>query len=216
MKLAEHHQVLCNELAHHGIKPQVEPTHGGHVRFRWNANGHAQGMTVQKHAGDWRAIKNNLAKVRRLLRTAGLAEEPAPPPPVPAEAPSPLRALEDRIALLERDVRLLLDRLTEPAPEPPPPEPPPPTHVVCEAPKKKRRGLGDYSWLWRVMRYDDYLNYKEIAKETGRTDTNISVTLCNLKKRGLVQHKPREGWRKDRSVETLGRDNGHMNGSMRH
>lgn len=215
MKLAEHHRQITDELARHGIKPAIEPTHSNHVRLRWRANDHQQSMTVAKHAGDWRATRNNLAKVRRLLREAGV-EAVGSPPTVPKAAPPPpstddeIARLKERVAFLERDahtrmaqlendVRILLDRTAPPSPAPPP-EP--------AAPKSKRQGQGggrkrgDLSWLWREMRYDEFRTYADIAKATGKRAGYISVILSQLKKLGLVENRSGEGWRKHSSLES--------------
>jgi hypothetical protein len=193
-------------------------------------------MTIAKTPGDWRASKNNLARLRRLLREAGVELESRRPPPVAPSSPVPTRQsltervallehltrhdLAERLARLEADMAALLEVLTDPGAEdsdeadylargivhdlngnkhaPPPPEPPPKA-----TPCKRRGRTADYGWLWRAMRYDDFMPYTAIAKETKRDPGDIATLLSRLKKLGLVQHRSREGWRKDRSVERL-------------
>src|SRR5262245_26247945 len=161
MKLAKHHREITDELARYGIKPDIEPNGRGHVLMHWRVHGHHQSITVAKTPSDWRAQRNNIAKVRRLLRNAGVDTTAEQTVSVPLCSLSPQQRqtilLEDRITQLERDVAMLLDRLT--APELPAPalaiEPPPPPAPIEEPPPPRRhrgRPRADLSWLWRVMR----------------------------------------------------------------
>lgn len=219
MKLADHHREVSNELSRYGVKPEVEPTRGGHVRFRWKVNDRPQCMTVAKTPSDHRGVKNNLAKVRRMMRDAGVKTISETPPAAESGTSSStatIASLLARIVQLEADMQLLLDQLTVPgvptpvaqvAPVAPVAEvvPTHPCHVDLPKPKKKGRHLKDYSWLWRVLRYDVFLPFALVAKETAKAcpRRKLAVTLFRLRARGLIEHRRKEGWRKAIAVEHL-------------
>ncbi len=214
MMKQEHHAEIASELARHGIKAEVEPTRGGHLRYRWKANGHSQCLTVAKTPSDWRGQKNNIARIKRMMRDAGVVPTDYSLRAVTSKPtltqPAARESLDDRIARLEADVRMLLDLITHPTTASPA------APLVPEQPDEapKRRGKrADYAWLWRVMRYDEYLPYTKIAALTGRKPTTISVKLNYLKNKGLVAHKRGEGWRKTIQVEYLDRPQMAANGS---
>jgi hypothetical protein len=205
MRLLDIHHEVKDVLALHGIKPEIERIGSGHVRFRWIVGGKTQTQILAMSPSDWRASRNEVARVRRKLKEAGVkkiirCEQTKQPTTVPASEVADLRA---RVERLERDVELLLDRLTNPQLVPPPePEPAPPP---APAPKiDQRKGhRANYDWLWRVMRYDEYLPASKIAEDAGRDYAPIAVLLTTLKKRELVEHRPRIGWRKHINVELL-------------
>jgi hypothetical protein len=208
MRLLDFHHDIKSTLALYGIEPEIERTGGGHIRFRWIAGAKQQSLVTGSTPSDWRAIRNEIAKVRRKLKDAGVkkiirCEQTTMKQPT---EPSEVAALKARIERLERDVELLLDRLTNPNPQPVP-QPPEPALAPEPAPAPKvdrRKGhRANYDWLWRVMRYDEYLPVATIAEDTGRSNGAMSVLLCNLKKRKLVEHRPRIGWRKYINVELL-------------
>jgi hypothetical protein len=229
MRLSEHHHQITNLLEQYGIRPEIEPTGSGHVRFRWNAGGHPQKFTVAKTPSDWRAARNNVATVKRMLKEAGVTlpcEAPAPRARETADKTAIIAALETRIAQLEADMQMLLDRLTDPEPAidsvqavlfsdhgnghgaaighdivAPAPEPTPSPKPTRE---ERQRARHAKCWLWRVLRYDDFLPVDVVAKAGGKTYGTTSVLLSNMKKLGYVEHRPRIGWRKHRKVELLG------------
>src|SRR5262245_13354248 len=176
--MREYHRNIVDELERYGIKPTMEKTAGSHVRFRWRANGRSQTLLTAATPSDHRAGKNCVAQVRRMMREAGVvpvnttpspSSPSSPPSPKLVELPTPLTPsfvetlpvlipmLCERIARLEREMQTLrsaqvddferelrTSRKSAAAPKPKPVAPPPP-------PKQ-----GDYSWLWRAMRYDQY------------------------------------------------------------
>jgi hypothetical protein len=206
----DHHHDITSELARHNIVPEVSHTRGGHLRFKWKANNHNQSLVTSSTPSDHRTGKNAVARVRRLLRDAGL-EKAAPverATPMPAVA-SP--TIEERIANIERDVLQILTMLRgmqapkgEAKIEAAPPQQPP----VKPVPKPHGRGRPPINpvFLWRVMRYDEFLGVTAIAKACNKPVSYVSNLLCKLKQRGLAQHRPGVGWRKDRKVEEM---NGH-------
>jgi len=219
----ELHRAISGELSRFGIVPEVEQIVGGHFRFRWRARDQDQQLFTASIPKDHRAIKNEVAKVRRLLRDVGLIARQTDDR---RAAAFDLAALEERIAALESDVRLLLDLLTSPdrqtapppsqidAPAPPPVEALPNPPAAADAPatppaaKARKRTKAANCWLWRVLRYDDYLPATAIAKAARKSPGTTSVLLTYWKAKGYVQHVPRVGWRKDRKVEQL------VNGSL--
>lgn len=251
LRLAEYHHDILAVLNQHGIQADIEPRGSGHLRFSWIAAGTRQSITAAKTPSDHRAAKNATARVRRLLREAGVL-----PPHAVLTSPGPRPpsvALEQRVEQLERDVALLLEQLTTPAPNirPEPPKPCPhwpncrcvtqgfvndherndcgrapniqpvtvggtdgqgePYHGLVVygggsrlPPKPKPKGrLGRDSWLWKVLRYDVYLTLSQIVKASKRKTGGVGAQLTYWKRKGLVQHKPGVGWRKDPKVEQL-------------
>lgn len=215
MRLSEHHHRITDLFAKYGIRPDVETTGSGHVQFRWTIAGRPETFTVAKTPSDWRAVSNNLSAVKRMLRAAGLS--PIVAPACKTNKPDARTvALEARVAQLERDMLLILAQLTSPlalspiAPEPVATADPP---VVKAPPTRIGRPLQNCDWLWRVLRYDDFLALGAIVEATRRPENMLSQTLYRWKKRGYVEHRPHIGYRKHRSVEELTSTNGHhLNG----
>ena len=224
MRLLEQHKAVATEIERYGVKPVIEPTKNGHIRFRWQTKGQKFELISAGSPSDHRAMDNNRALVRKYMKQAGV--EPAPP--------SQKSALDDRIARLEkvctelsrsveaiqRNVDTVLDLVTDPnrfvenlipmkiqkfmaeAPAPaliPEPEPAP----EPQPRRKKKSGSGADCWLWRAMRYDKFLPVAEIAKAGGRSNGAASVMLTVWKAKGYVDHKDHK-WRKNRKVEELG------------
>ena len=223
--LEEHHKAVKAELSRYGITPKIEKTNGGHVRFTWDVGGKRLQIVAAGTTSDYRTKQNNIARVKRMMRDAGFDPDKESPPPLPK--PLPPRALttapDERVARLEaacarleRQVETLLDLVTDPqrfvenyvpkleatpplaATMPPPPMPEP------RAKPKKTQGGAD-CWLWRAMRYDKFLPVSEIAKAGGRSNGAASVMLTVWKAKGYVDHVGK-GWRKNRKVEELGRE----------
>lgn len=215
MRLHEHHKEIAGVLALYGIRPDIEPTNGGHVRFKWKAGPIEQSLLTSKTPSDWRTRRNAVSQVRRMLKKAGITK--INPCAVDAAlrqrpiAPSPTAPLEARIAQLESDVAMLLDIITGPKP-------------IDEAPTEpKKRGRRVKGWLFRAMRYDEFMNINDIADAASRPVHTVSVLLSYWKHKGFVEHKRGVGWRKKPNVETLdlvvanGDANGkHINGSATH
>ena len=210
MKLTEHHHEITKVLGLYGIRPEIERTNGDHVRFRWKAGERPQKLVTALTPSDHRATRNAVARVRRMLRDAGVCKiEPLRVAnPVPQESPpiAPLvhLSVEERLAVLERDVKMLIELLTDPARKErvlaPPPPPPPAT-------KPRRRGGPRGSWLFAFLRYDEFQKTTDIAEASGRTYTAASVQLSIWKQRGYVQHEHGKGWRKHRNAEALNAGN---------
>lgn len=210
MRLAEHHKDITKELARYGIKPEIEPTNGGHIRFCWTAGSKQQCLTAGKTPSDFRAPENNILRVKRMMKEAGLQPLPRRKHNGNKEHVSKARSLadletrieqiEDTIDQLSRDVQMLLDRFTTPdvVPEDTPAPAPEPTKKRGHSRKRK-----DLTPLWRVLRYDEWTPLPVIVKAIGRTTVATSVLLDTLKKKGLVQNQKRVGWRKDRKVDQL-------------
>ncbi len=219
MRLLDHHREIENVLVLHGIKPNIEPTNGGHVRFIWTTGNKQHSHVTAKTPSDWRATKNEIAAIRRKLKAAGISPEKPMKPKPNKSSSSDIAALEARIAQLERDMSLLLERLTAPNPQPQgvaPPIVPEAAAIVIEPKVDRRRGKrANYQWLWCVMRYDDFLPVEVIAKACGRRIGPLSVLLTNLKKQGYVENRRRIGWRKHRKVEELDKlvDHHRVNGN---
>lgn len=219
----DYYHEITDELARHGITPEVGLTKGNHVRFRWKVNNHNQTLVTGGTPSDNRAGKNALARVKRLLRDAGIDTTTVASPARAAVAPLKL-TVEQRINRLEHDMQtitMLMETivgkidaaiagmLTEPHAPPPEPAPEPsPKPVVVKPVRRDARGRPPLNpdFLWRVMRYDEFLAVTAIAKACSKRVAYTSNLLTKLKARGLVQHKPGVGWRKDRKVEQL---NGH-------
>lgn len=208
MRLNEHHKEIAGVLALYGIRPDIEPTNGGHVRFKWKAGHLDQSLLTSKTPSDWRTRRNAVSRVRRMLKKAGITK--INPCPVieglrARRIATPTGTLEARVAQLESDVAMLLDIITGPKPDeaPAPAEP-------------KKRGRHVVGWIFRAMRYDDFLSVNDIAKAAGRPLNVTASTLTYWKGKGFVEHKPRVGWRKKPNVETLDTApviNGHANGN---
>ena len=64
-------QSAVNELKSAGIEPEIVKG-GKHIRVKWEHNGHSRHMTVPVSSSDYRAAKNNIAGIRRILRADGL------------------------------------------------------------------------------------------------------------------------------------------------
>jgi len=228
------HRAVIDELSRWGVKPIMEQTRGGHIRFRWHVKDDEYQIVTGKTNSDHRAGKNNIAEIRRQMRKAGLTEPPSCLP-VKAETPTPEGprppTIEERLARLERvceavnsNVEMLLDIMTNPetkflenlvpmkltkllnghgnghSVEPTKEKQPKPTKE--KPPKQPRQNAGANCWLWRAMRYDEFMTAEAIAKVAGRTIGAASVMLSIWKKRGYVEHVGK-GWRKHRSVEEL-------------
>lgn len=223
MRLSEHHHAISNELDLYGIRPEIEVTHGNHIRFRWRAGGHAQSLVTACTPSDHRATKNELAKVRRLLRDAGVKKDKAPPAvaapveviaaaevPAAPEAPS----IDDRLANIEADLRRLLDLVTAMQPKPQPQQQPAaPLKINGEqphasslfAPRRMRHNSmqrADF-WIWKGMRFDVFRGIAAIAKDVGKAKQAVATTLTKLKALGLVHHDRAKGWRKAAKVDRL-------------
>jgi hypothetical protein len=232
--LADHHRALTAELSRWGIKPKIEKTNGGHVRFKWNARGKELQIIAASTSSDHRTRQNNLARVRRMMRDVGLADpETVESLPLPKPSPPPIvrsLTIDDRIARLEavcakieQQVETILDLVTDPnrfvenfvpmkiaklmaAPTIPPPlTPMPASKPAVKTVTTTKQYIEANCWLWRAMRYDKFLTAAEIAKAGGRSVGAASVMLCVWKKRGYVDHVGKT-WRKNRKVEELGRE----------
>jgi hypothetical protein len=217
MKLDKCHREISDELARYGITPDIEPTGHSRLRFHWTAGGHLQSLIVSKNVGDPRGQKNNIATVRRLMREAGVDVTSESSPRLEqriTDMERGIRTLIDMQTRLQTDVQALLDHMTNPAPAPAlapvavvePTAPVPvveaaPAPVPVAKPKPMGRKRNDLSWLWREMKYDDYMTVAQIAKATRHLDRYISVLLTGLKKQGLVQHIRGTGWRKAAQLE---------------
>ena len=216
MRLHEHHREIAGVLALYGIRPDVEPTNGGHVRFKWKAGHLEQTLLTSKTPSDWRTQKNAVARVRRMLAKAGVTKI-APCASVldrPAKrsiAPSSPSQIEARLEQLEREVQVLMDIITDPLGRRPPDK-------VADAPppkaEPKKRGPRVDGWIFRAMRYDEFLDVHTIAKAAGRPVRLVAVSLSYWKGKGYIEHKRGIGWRKRPKVEQLDRApvNGHANG----
>jgi hypothetical protein len=56
-------------LRQNGLAAQIEPGNGSHRKLRFiNKNGSKCLFNVPRDAGNWRAIRNSRAELRRLLR----------------------------------------------------------------------------------------------------------------------------------------------------
>lgn len=64
-------QSALDELKAAGIEPEVIKG-GKHIRVKWLHNGHSRHMTVPVSSSDYRAAKNNICSIRRILRADGL------------------------------------------------------------------------------------------------------------------------------------------------
>lgn len=63
------------ELERAGIRPE-QWVGGKHIRLRWSSpTGRPRYLTVSCSPGDYRAEKNNRARVRRILREDGLLDK---------------------------------------------------------------------------------------------------------------------------------------------
>jgi len=183
-------------LALYGIQPNIELTKGGHVRFTWKAGHVEQTLLAAKTPSDWRGQRNAVARVRRMLKEAGITK--INPRPVAlggrAQQPtaSPTATLEARVAQLESDVAVLLDILTNP----PAPKP-------KEVRPKKKGGRRLDGWIFRSLRYDAFLGVNDIADAAGRPTNTVAVQLSHWKKKGFIEHIRGKGWRKTPKVESL-------------
>lgn len=85
----------------------------------------------------------------------------------------------------------------------------PPTAAVLDAPslhplepklKKLLREKPVFdpreSWIMRFMSFTEYRSAKAISEESKRSPMSTAVMLSGLKKKGLVQHDIKRGWRK--------------------
>jgi len=207
MRLTEHHRKLVDELSRYGIRPEIVTLGSGHVQLRWLAGNKRQALTTAMSPGDHRALKNELSRTRRMLREAGIKPNGTLPLACPPTPEAVTLSLEERVAQLERDVTMLLETLTAPATVAPvAPSVPVPVDTQPRAPDPPRKQTGKGrggSWLWRVLRYDDYLTCSQVAQAGKRTVTSTGAQLSNWKQRGYVQHVRGLGWRKDRKVEEL-------------
>ena len=220
MRLHEHHREIAGVLALYGIRPDIEPTNGGHVRFKWKVGPHEQSLLTSKTPSDWRTQKNAVARVRRMLAKAGVTKI-APCASVldgPVKrriAPSSPAQIEARLAQLEREVQTLMDIITDPFGRRPPDK-------VADAPPPKaapkKRGPRVEGWIFRAMRYDEFLDVHAIAKAASRPVRLVAVSLTYWKAKGYVEHKRGTGWRKRPNVEKLdcAPVNGHANGNGIH
>jgi hypothetical protein len=211
--MREHLREIEGVLGLYGIKPNFETTNGTHVRVRWTVGNREQRMVTASTPSDHRAWKNEVAKVRRLLRQAGVTKiapladsAPPPPPESPPIAAEPV-PLDQRVAQLERDLRTVMDLLTDPERKqrmlaPAPPVEPPPRPYARDTQRRKRRTLPLQHWIFRAMRYDEFLPARAIAKAADKPYQTTAVALSLFKKRGLVEHCGK-GWRKHRDVELL-------------
>ena len=223
MRLHEHHREIAGVLALYGIRPVIETTNGGHVRFKWKAGGCEHTMLTSKTPSDWRARRNAIARVRRMLKRAGVTKINPCTPVLDGLAQRPIASptgqLEARLAQVERDVQMLLDILTDPSGSRPPGKIAAPP-IVPDEPKKRGRRVSE--WLWRAMRYDAFLDVHAIAKAADRPVHQIAVALTYWKAKGYVEHKRGIGWRKRPNVEQLnrapinGRNGHHINGNAAH
>lgn len=240
IRLDEHHREIANVLALYGIRPDIEPTNGGHVRFKWKVGASEQALLTSKTPSDWRTRRNAVARVRRMLKSAGLTKidpcasvieaAPATPPiepPTPAPSPAPMTQtqLEARVAQLERDMEALLELVTTKPVVTTPVEKP---VASATAPKssdrpKKKMGRRPNGWIWPAMRYDVFMHVNDIADAANRRIGLVSAMLTYWKGKGYIEHKPGKGWRKRPNVEQLdcapnpkpkpnGRTNGRANG----
>jgi len=214
MRLHEYHREIAGVLALYGIRPEIEPTKGGHVRFKWKAGHLEQTLLTSKTPSDWRTRRNAVARVRRMLQKAGVTkiapcrsvlDQPTQRP----IAPTSTAALEARVTQLEQDMQMLMDIITTPAA----PRPPEIDEIPVEG--KKKRGRRPSGWLWGAMRYDQFMKIGDIAEAAGRPEHTVSVSLTYWKAKGYLEHKRGIGWRKRPKVEELDRANGHANGHHR-
>lgn len=210
----DHLKMAVRELTNVGIKPEIEKTNGGHTVILWEVGGRSQRIVTSSTPSDHRAGLNVRARVRRLLRDAGVydrteqtALEKALSVPVPLQPAEPLL---DRVAHLEEDVGALLDLVIEvqmksyaegwsahaQATQKAMAEIALPAPVSADDKSKlktsKRIGL--------ILLHLDY-DWTSLATIRGRcremTANAVSVLLTKAKQKGLVENKAGK-WRKVR------------------
>jgi hypothetical protein len=190
MNNAEHCKTLIRELTSSGIKPNVEPTHGGHIRIAWTVSGRKQQIITSATPSDNRATLNARARIRRLLREVNTPVSPPAPPSLLDKVlavPEPVEPLTDRVVRLEEDVATLLDMLCDLQTRS---QAPLPSKAVVRQPRKIR------CWVLRFLSYNDFTPVVKIALESGKSHNAVAVCLSIAKRRGLVANEPRVGWRK--------------------
>jgi len=90
------------ELGKAGIRHPEIANGGKHLQLRWaTASEQRRTYRLPSSPSDWRAPENARHDVRRILRTDGMLETPAPRA-LPPRQPSRIELVERRLAALER------------------------------------------------------------------------------------------------------------------
>jgi hypothetical protein len=210
------------ELNEVGIKPKIHNDRR-HIFLEWlRPDGRRRQYSVPMTPGDRRAWLNVRAEVRRYIREDGSDVAWAqrsqltkalelPQPPIVMETP------DVRIKMLEDDIGILLDMVTEladrrPAIElrvdgvpmiltpkiktapPIQPEPPAPPSVQPE-PLAEPSGQKPRGYLLSLMKTDEWIRPKDLAERAGMKKQNVGPVLHYWRMKGLVENQNRK-WRK--------------------
>jgi hypothetical protein len=184
IKSTEHRKSLERELTRVGITPQVETTGSGHVRLSWTIAGVRQSIICSSSPSDWRSNLNSRARVRRLLRSAGVTLD-TPPPRRQAtlafqssEASPEPEPLEPRLERLEMDVGALLDMLVDAIMTQATRKDQRPTTAGIVTEKKQR------AWVLRYLAFDSWTHRSDVQARSGRTQGAVDMGLSNAKSTG--------------------------------
>jgi hypothetical protein len=94
------------ELEAAGVRDIEQARGSKHMQLRWRVNGHDMRIySMPCTPSDFRSPRNVRADIRRLLREDGVLVTPErPEPPPPARKPNRIALLEQRVAVLEREL----------------------------------------------------------------------------------------------------------------
>lgn len=116
MSGGDHYKLLLREFTDVGIKPEVDRTNGGHLRFTYEVNGQRETIVTAFTPSDWRGTLNTRGLIRRELRAAGVYERTDIKPPPLAKAlqlPKGTDPLAVRVTQLEQDLSVMLELVQE-------------------------------------------------------------------------------------------------------
>jgi hypothetical protein len=158
----------------------------------WEINGRRQHIITSSTQSDWRSTLNARARIRRMLRAAGVYNQEQPSKLVTAmQVPEFGEPLGERINRLEADVSTLLDMLVDAiiaqrqvlaqrrAPA---------TKVVTA---KKHQ-----TWVLQYLHFDTWAHRSQVKDVSGRSQGSVDMALCLAKKRGLAENQKGGLWRK--------------------
>lgn len=176
-------EAITRELAQVGIKLEVERLGSGHIRVVWSVNGKPFTATVAATASDQRAALNSRAYARRSIR----GYRPALPAKNYGSVPESLLEIRTKLAALKAEVSVLIDTVLD-------------ALLVVTAPgefdlKLVAAGPAKQVEVLAAMDFKEPKSPGEIAAHIGSTNTRVSATLDQLKKKGKVE-RIIGGWRK--------------------
>lgn len=177
-------EAITRELAQVGIKPEVERLGSGHIRVIWSVNGKPFTATVAATASDQRAALNSRAYARRSIR----GYRPAVPAKNYGTVPESLLEIRTELAALKAEVSVLIDTVLDALLVVTAPGEFDLKPVVTAGPAKQVEVLA-------ALDFKEPKSPGEIAAHIGSTNTRVSATLDQLKKKGKVE-RIIGGWRK--------------------